>query len=107
MSETYTLFASCPKGIEDLLQDELQQLGAANASAVVAGVSFSGDLQTAYRACLWSRLASRVHDRRPIRQSVAGRYALGHDPGFVTPLLRRAGSAPRYAGAHATAANPS
>ena len=60
MSTTYSLFASCPKGIEDLLQQELQQLGAGDASALSAGVAFSGDLQMAYRACLWSRLASRV-----------------------------------------------
>jgi 23S rRNA (guanine2445-N2)-methyltransferase / 23S rRNA (guanine2069-N7)-methyltransferase len=60
MTEKLTLFASCPKGIEDLLLQELQQLGADDASAVMAGVAFSGDLQLAYRACLWSRLASRV-----------------------------------------------
>jgi hypothetical protein len=26
----------------------------------LAGVHFSGNLETAYRACLWSRLASRI-----------------------------------------------
>jgi len=35
-------------------------LGAPDVRAARAGVSFSGDLQTAYRACLWSRLAARV-----------------------------------------------
>ena len=55
-----TLFASCPKGVESILATELQQLGAQEVTETVAGVSFSGSLKTAYRVCLWSRLASRV-----------------------------------------------
>ncbi|HEX5304557.1 MAG TPA: bifunctional 23S rRNA (guanine(2069)-N(7))-methyltransferase RlmK/23S rRNA (guanine(2445)-N(2))-methyltransferase RlmL [Dyella sp.] len=53
-------FASCPKGLEYLLKDELAALGAQDTRETVAGVHFSGTLETAYRACLWSRLASRV-----------------------------------------------
>jgi 23S rRNA (guanine2445-N2)-methyltransferase / 23S rRNA (guanine2069-N7)-methyltransferase len=53
-------FATCPKGLESLLAAELTQLGADSVKETVAGVSFSGSLETAYRACLWSRLASRV-----------------------------------------------
>ncbi|SFS19807.1 23S rRNA (guanine2445-N2)-methyltransferase / 23S rRNA (guanine2069-N7)-methyltransferase [Dyella sp. OK004] len=53
-------FATCPKGLEYLLRDELIALGAADVREVLAGVHFSGTLETAYRACLWSRLASRV-----------------------------------------------
>ncbi|MFC4764578.1 bifunctional 23S rRNA (guanine(2069)-N(7))-methyltransferase RlmK/23S rRNA (guanine(2445)-N(2))-methyltransferase RlmL [Dyella koreensis] len=53
-------FATCPKGLEYLLRDELVALGAADVREVLAGVHFSGTLETAYRACLWSRLASRV-----------------------------------------------
>ncbi len=53
-------FATCPKGLESLLAAELIQLGADSVKETVAGVSFSGSLETAYRACLWSRLASRV-----------------------------------------------
>ena len=53
-------FATCPKGLESLLAAELTQLGAITVKETVAGVSFSGELETAYRACLWSRLASRV-----------------------------------------------
>ncbi len=55
-----TFFASCPKGMELLLRDELRALGADDAREALAGVHFSGGLETAYRACLWSRLASRV-----------------------------------------------
>jgi 23S rRNA (guanine2445-N2)-methyltransferase / 23S rRNA (guanine2069-N7)-methyltransferase len=53
-------FATCPKGLEYLLVAELQALGAASVREVLAGVHFSGEMATAYRACLWSRLASRV-----------------------------------------------
>jgi len=53
-------FATCAKGIEYLLRDELRALGAADAHEKLAGVQFSGDLAAAYRACLESRLASRI-----------------------------------------------
>jgi 23S rRNA (guanine2445-N2)-methyltransferase / 23S rRNA (guanine2069-N7)-methyltransferase len=53
-------FATCPKGLEYLLRDELLALGAEEAREALAGVYFSGPLGIAYRACLWSRLASRV-----------------------------------------------
>lgn len=53
-------FATCPKGLENLLADELTRLGADSVKETVAGVAFTGELECAYRACLWSRLASRV-----------------------------------------------
>lgn len=53
-------FAACPKGIESLLLDELVTLGASNARETVAGVHFEGTWATAYRACLWTRLANRI-----------------------------------------------
>lgn len=56
----YSFFATCPKGIEGLLADELTGLGAAGARETVAGVHFEGELELAYRACLWSRLANRI-----------------------------------------------
>ncbi|MEO6967750.1 MAG: bifunctional 23S rRNA (guanine(2069)-N(7))-methyltransferase RlmK/23S rRNA (guanine(2445)-N(2))-methyltransferase RlmL [Rhodanobacteraceae bacterium] len=59
-----TFFATCPKGMEYLLRDELIALGA-DARESLAGVHFEGtpeqaDLEPAYLACLHSRLASRV-----------------------------------------------
>ncbi|MBZ5486348.1 bifunctional 23S rRNA (guanine(2069)-N(7))-methyltransferase RlmK/23S rRNA (guanine(2445)-N(2))-methyltransferase RlmL [Halomonas aquamarina] len=54
------LLATCPKGIEGLLADELAALGAAPGKTTVAGVYFTADQATAYRVCLWSRLANRV-----------------------------------------------
>ena len=53
-------FASCGKGLEYLLVDELLALGCAQATATVAGVNVEGSLHDAQRAVLWSRLASRV-----------------------------------------------
>ncbi|MBV1789559.1 bifunctional 23S rRNA (guanine(2069)-N(7))-methyltransferase RlmK/23S rRNA (guanine(2445)-N(2))-methyltransferase RlmL [Marinobacterium sp. D7] len=53
-------FVTCPKGIEQLLEQELQVLGADSTKQTVAGVYFEGDLALAYRVCLWSRLANRV-----------------------------------------------
>ncbi len=53
-------FATCPKGLEGLLQEELDKLGAKTTKQTVAGVTFSGPLDLAYRACLWSRFANRI-----------------------------------------------
>jgi len=53
-------FATCPKGIEQLLAQELASLGCADIRETVAGVSFRADMQTACRVCLWSRLANLV-----------------------------------------------
>lgn len=53
-------FASCPKGLEYLLARELEDLGAQTVRETVAGVSFSGPLDVAYRACMWSQLGSRI-----------------------------------------------
>jgi 23S rRNA (guanine2445-N2)-methyltransferase / 23S rRNA (guanine2069-N7)-methyltransferase len=53
-------FASCGKGLEYLLADELVALGCARATATVAGANVEGELRDAQRAVLWSRLASRI-----------------------------------------------
>lgn len=46
--------------MEQLLINELTQLGATKTSAVTAGVRFSADMNTIMKANLYSRLASRV-----------------------------------------------
>ena len=53
-------FATCPKGLEALLFEELRELGGENIRQSLAGVGFDGALSTLYRACLWSRLANRI-----------------------------------------------
>ncbi|MGE5218010.1 MAG: THUMP domain-containing class I SAM-dependent RNA methyltransferase [Chloroflexota bacterium] len=53
-------FATCPRGLESLLADELRQLNAEKVHAVGGGVQFSGDFLLCYRVNLESRLASRI-----------------------------------------------
>lgn len=53
-------FATCPKGFEQLLAGELRSLGAEGVRSLHGQVAFTGSLETAYRACLWSRIASRI-----------------------------------------------
>jgi 23S rRNA (guanine2445-N2)-methyltransferase / 23S rRNA (guanine2069-N7)-methyltransferase len=55
-----SLFAPVPKGMESLLAGELRGLGATQVRQARAGVALRGPLETAYRVCLWSRLASRL-----------------------------------------------
>ncbi|MBT8449932.1 MAG: bifunctional 23S rRNA (guanine(2069)-N(7))-methyltransferase RlmK/23S rRNA (guanine(2445)-N(2))-methyltransferase RlmL, partial [Gammaproteobacteria bacterium] len=52
--------AICPKGLEGLLQTELQSLGAEATRESPGSVYFDGPMTVAYRACLWSRLANRI-----------------------------------------------
>ena len=53
-------FAPAPWNTADLVVGELRQLGAGNVRAARGGAFFTGDLAVIYRACLWSRLASRI-----------------------------------------------
>ena len=57
-------FATAALGTTDLLATELAGLGASGIDASAGGVAFQGTLETACRACLWSRVA--LHVLRPI-----------------------------------------
>lgn len=46
--------------MEGLLSEELRSFGAREVKETRAGVAFSGNLEAAYRACLWSRIANRI-----------------------------------------------
>jgi len=59
-SPSEAFFASCPRGLETLLGEELTGLGARETRCVPGGVAFTGSWESGYRANLWSRLASRV-----------------------------------------------
>jgi 23S rRNA (guanine2445-N2)-methyltransferase / 23S rRNA (guanine2069-N7)-methyltransferase len=52
--------ATAPLHLESLLAEELRSLGIPGATETRGGASFDGGLEHAYRACLWSRTASRV-----------------------------------------------
>ena len=56
----YEFFASCVAGLECLLADELHGFGVRRVRPLRGGVAFFCDDATAYRTCLWSRLASRI-----------------------------------------------
>lgn len=56
----FDLFVTCTRFLEDQLMEELFTLGARETVKSTAGVSCRGDLETAYRICLWSRIAGRV-----------------------------------------------
>lgn len=53
-------YASCPEGFESALADELKRLGLSHVRRLKGRATFEGELEQGYRACLWSRLASRV-----------------------------------------------
>ena len=54
------LFATCARGLETVLTEELTALGAAGVAPGRGGVQFLGDLPLLYKANLWLRTAIRV-----------------------------------------------
>ncbi|HEY3326569.1 MAG TPA: THUMP domain-containing protein [Novimethylophilus sp.] len=56
----HTFFATCPRGLEPVLAQELTAIGAADVKPTDGGASFAGDVTLAYRANLESRVATRV-----------------------------------------------
>ncbi|ELM3721853.1 bifunctional 23S rRNA (guanine(2069)-N(7))-methyltransferase RlmK/23S rRNA (guanine(2445)-N(2))-methyltransferase RlmL [Edwardsiella piscicida] len=55
-----SLFASTARGLEELLKNELEGLGAHDCQIVQGGVHFRGDGRLLYQSLMWSRLASRI-----------------------------------------------
>ena len=53
-------FASCPRGLEELLAEELRAIGISDARPTAGGTAFTYSLRNLYLGCLWSRVASRV-----------------------------------------------
>ncbi|NOQ89206.1 MAG: bifunctional 23S rRNA (guanine(2069)-N(7))-methyltransferase RlmK/23S rRNA (guanine(2445)-N(2))-methyltransferase RlmL [Gammaproteobacteria bacterium] len=60
MKQSNHFFATCSKGVEDLVQKELGQLEITDTKIHTGGVAFTGDIENAYKVCLWSRVASRI-----------------------------------------------
>lgn len=56
----YDCFASCPKGLEPLLEQELDDLGASEPKAISGGCYFKAGLPLAIRITYWTRFAGRV-----------------------------------------------
>ena len=57
---TYSLFITCPRGLEAPLSQELEQLKCQDIRAVDGGVACKGGMEQVYRINLHSRTASRV-----------------------------------------------
>src|SRR5262245_42270297 len=60
-------FATCARGLEPVLADELTQLGATQVTPGRGGVAFAGDPVLLYQANLWLRTAVRV--LRPVLEA--------------------------------------
>lgn len=60
MPERLPLFATAARGTEELLAEELTELGAKRVRQDRGGVRFLANLNEALRICLWSRIAMRV-----------------------------------------------
>jgi 23S rRNA (guanine2445-N2)-methyltransferase / 23S rRNA (guanine2069-N7)-methyltransferase len=94
--------ATVPRGFADLLATELTSLGADNVRDSAGGVSFEGSLETGYRACLESRLASRVLlqvARAPVADTAAF-YDLGRTVDWTEHLDPRGTLSCEFTGKH-------
>lgn len=56
----YSLFVSCPRGLEYVLEEELKGLGLLVTKVSPQGVYGEATLTVVYQLCLWSRIANRV-----------------------------------------------
>ena len=56
----HEFYASCPEGFETALADELRGMELRQVRPLKGRVAFAGSPANAERACLWSRLASRI-----------------------------------------------
>jgi putative N6-adenine-specific DNA methylase len=59
-STIHRFFAPCPRGLEEVLQQELHDLGISTIQRTDGGVAFQAPLSAMYRVNLESRIASRV-----------------------------------------------
>ena len=59
-NKMYSLFVSCPKGVERSLFKELSQLGVSELRETVGGVHGEAPWLLVYSICLYSRVANRV-----------------------------------------------
>lgn len=76
----YEWFFACPQFIEPLLTEELMNLGAEQTKIGHSGVQVFGDLRFAYRALIWSRLASRA--------TLQLAHGFGKDKAELSELIR-------------------
>ncbi|MEP3349256.1 MAG: bifunctional 23S rRNA (guanine(2069)-N(7))-methyltransferase RlmK/23S rRNA (guanine(2445)-N(2))-methyltransferase RlmL [Marinomonas sp.] len=59
-NQVYALEITCPLGLENVLEKELHSEGLTNTRFGEGQVKLTTDLEGMYKACLWSRVATRV-----------------------------------------------
>lgn len=57
---SYSIFVSCPKGLEYLLEEEMKNTGLEVTQVNPQGVYGHASIAIIYKICLWSRIANRV-----------------------------------------------
>ncbi len=67
-------FATCPRGLEALLANEIKAAGAKDIKPTDGGVAYAGELSVCYAANLHSRMATRI-----LMQVGQGKYATEDD----------------------------
>ncbi len=60
MSKQYKMDASCTLGLERLVAEEIHTFGGKEITSAKGVVTWLGNLESGYRACLWSRFSSRI-----------------------------------------------
>jgi putative N6-adenine-specific DNA methylase len=83
-STKHRFFAPCPRGLEQVLEQELRALGIPATTSTAAGVRFEAPWATMYWVNLWSHVASRVlwevgHRRYACEQDV---YRAAYEAGW-------------------------
>jgi putative N6-adenine-specific DNA methylase len=99
---SWPLVATCTRGLEEVLADELRALGASAVAATRGSVGFSGDLATVYEANLKLRTAMRV--LAPLVKGPVGSrddlYQLAASVGWEEVIAREQSFAVDVAGRH-------
>ena len=107
MHNELEFFASCLAGLEKALADELKTFGIERVRPLGGGVAFFCGIAQAYRACLWSRLASRI--MLVVKRVNAGDaellYAGAYDIAWEDVLAEQAGLAVRAYGTNESLRN--
>ncbi|MFH0783824.1 MAG: bifunctional 23S rRNA (guanine(2069)-N(7))-methyltransferase RlmK/23S rRNA (guanine(2445)-N(2))-methyltransferase RlmL [Pseudomonadota bacterium] len=60
ITKSFAIVAGCAAGLETLVAEEVEQFGGKDVVAGIGMVRWCGNIETAYRCCLWSRFASRI-----------------------------------------------
>jgi len=60
LKSVFECFASCPRGLEEMLREELETLGAQKVTSTSGGCTFQASWKQATRITFWSRFAGRV-----------------------------------------------